>query len=325
VDVETANQKQNQKLILSGIALITLIGALSISLPVFGFVCFLILPLPVLYYRMRLGTQKAAMVILGAFLFLVFFSKGLSADLFFLAGMLMLGFFMGEFAQRNLPVEKTIGYACGAVFAAGAFVLIIYGNIANLGLVRLVSDYIGKNLELTLAFYETIGMPEESITLLSSAMVQIQYVLIRILPSLCAAGLLFSAWLNLLLAKAVLRESLKDGSLKERLNAWKAPDFLVWGVVGGGLMLLAPSVLLKVLGLNGMIVLTMIYFFQGIAIIAFYFEKKKVPMALRVLLYGTIALQHLFMLVIAGIGLFDVWLNFRRLGSDNNGQNPVSL
>jgi len=323
--LETANQKQDQKLILSGIALTALLGALSISLPVLGFVCFLILPLPAFYYRMRLGAKKAAITTLGAFLFLVLFSQGLSADLFFLAGMLMLGFFMGEFSRRNLPVEKTIGYACGAVFSAGAFGLIIYGNVANLGLVRLVSDYIDKNLELTLAFYESIGMPEESITLLSSAMAQIQYVLIRILPSLCAAGLLFSAWLNLLLAKAVLRESWNDGSLKGRLsNTWKTPDFLVWGIVGCGLMLLAPSVFLKVLGLNGIIVLTMIYFFQGIAIIAFYFETKKVPMALRVLIYGTIALQQLLVLVIAGIGLFDVWLNFRRLGSDNNGQIPLS-
>lgn len=323
--MDTANQKQNQKLILSGIALTTLIGAGSISLPVFGFACFLILPLPALYYRMRLGAQQAAMTTLGAFLCLVLFSKGLSADLFFLGGMLMLGFFMGEFAQRSLPVEKTIGYACGAVLTAGIFSLMIYGNLANLGLVRLVSDYIGKNLELTLAFYETIGMPQESITLLASAMAQIQYILIRILPSLCAVGLLFSAWLNLLLARAILRGSLRNEFLGEHLNAWKSPDFLVWGVAGGGLMLLAPSVFLKVLGLNGMIVLTMIYFFQGIAIIAFYFEKKKVPMALRVLLYGTVALQQLFILVIAVIGLFDVWLNFRRLEIDNNGQDPISL
>lgn len=322
--METANQKQNQKLVLSGIVLTTLIGAASISIPVFGILCFLILPLPALYYRMRLGTQQAAITTLGAFLCLVFFSKGLSPDLFFLAGMLMLGFFMGEFAQRNLPVEKTIGYACGAVFSAGVFSLMVYGNLADLGLGRLVSDYISKNLELTLAFYETIGMPEESIQLLSSAMVQIQYVLIRILPSICAAGLLFSAWLNLLLAKAMLRESIKDGSFKERLNSWKAPDFLVWGVVGGGLMLLAPSIFLKILGLNGMIVLTMIYFFQGIAIIAFFFEKKKVPLVLRVLLYGTIALQQLFIIAIAAIGLFDVWLNFRWRGSDSNGQSPVS-
>ncbi len=79
------------------------------------------------------------------------------------------------------------------------------------------------------------------------------------------------------------------------------------------------------LALNGMVVLTIIYFFQGIAIISFYFEKKKIPMAIRTLLYGTIIIQQIFLLVIAGIGFFDVWLNFRKLGNDNNKDKQIPL
>jgi uncharacterized protein YybS (DUF2232 family) len=323
--VETTNQNQDHKILLSGIVLTSLICALSVTIPVLGFIFFLIVPLPVFFYRIRLRTKKTVIIIFCSLVFLIFFSGGLPADIFFIAGMLLLGFSMGEFVEKNLPVEKIIGYACGVVLFAAIFGLALYGNISNLGLSQVISDYIGRNLALTLALYESMEMPEESITMLSNSMDQIRYVLIRILPSLCAAGLLFSAWLNFLLAKIVLRTEAHTYQAFFQLNTWKTPDALVWAVIGCSLMLLMPVSFLKMLALNGIVVVTMIYFFQGIAIISFYFEKKKIPLAIRAILYGTIIIQQIFLLVIAGIGFFDVWLNFRQLGSNNNDkQIPLS-
>ena len=323
--MESENKNENLKILLYGIALTSLICVFSISIPILGFICFLVIPLPVVYYRIRLGIKEATIIVFCSLFLLILSSGGLSADLFFIAGMLLLGFFMGEFVQKNLPVEKIIGYTCGVVLFAGTFGLVLYGNISNLGLIHLVSDYIGKNLALTLGLYKNMGMPEESILMLSNSMDQIRYVLVRILPSLCAAGLLFSAWLNLLLAKIVLRKETYAYQAFVQLNTWKAPDFLVWGVIGCALILLLPGSFLKLLGLNGMIIFTIIFFFQGIAIISFYFEKKKIPPAIRVLLYGTIIIQQIFLLVIAGIGFFDVWADFRRLGKNNDDkQIPLS-
>lgn len=323
--MQTAAHGPDQKIVLFGAAMTALICALSISIPVFGFLFFLIVPLPAFYYRLRLGTKKAALIAGCAFIFLVFFSGGLSADLFFIAGMLLLGFFMGEFIEKDLAIEKTIGYASGLVLAAGAFGLVIYANISNLGLAQMISGYISRNLEMTIALYKSMEMPEESIALLTESMDQIRYVLVRILPAIFTAGLLLSAWINLLLAKVVLKSKKYAYQSLVGLNAWKTPDTLVWGVVASALMLMMPAGFLKLLGINGMIVFTIIYFFQGIAIISFYFEKKSVPSAIRFLLYGTIIIQQILIFAIAGVGFFDVWLNFRKLGNnDTDHQIPLS-
>jgi uncharacterized protein YybS (DUF2232 family) len=75
-----------------------------------------------------------------------------------------------------------------------------------------------------------------------------------------------------------------------------------------------PEHTVKLFGINGLLILMTIYFFQGIAIISFYFEKKRFPRLLRIVLYSLIALQQIVLLIVVGLGFFDMWLNFRKLG-----------
>ena len=99
------------------------------------------------------------------------------------------------------------------------------------------------------------------------------------------------------------------------LNLWKAPDYLVWVLIGCGGFLMLPGSTLKIIGINGLLVLLMIYFFQGIAIVSFFFEKKQFPRLLRIFFYSLIAIQQIILLVVIGLGLFDMWLNFRKIKS----------
>ena len=69
----------------------------------------------------------------------------------------------------------------------------------------------------------------------------------------------------------------------------------------------------KIIGLNGLLILMTIYFFQGIAIASYFFEKKNFPRPLRFFLYTLIAIQQAVLLIVIGLGLFDMWADFRRL------------
>jgi len=79
-----------------------------------------------------------------------------------------------------------------------------------------------------------------------------------------------------------------------------------------------PNKAVKMFGLNGLIVLMTIYFFGGIAIVSYFFEKKGFPRMLRFFLYSLIALQQIILLIVIGIGLFDTWLDFRKVGINRN-------
>jgi uncharacterized protein YybS (DUF2232 family) len=61
-----------------------------------------------------------------------------------------------------------------------------------------------------------------------------------------------------------------------------------------------------------------IYFFQGIAVMSFFFEKKNVSIVVRLALYSFILIHQLSLILIVGIGLFDIWADFRKQNPESN-------
>lgn len=308
------DQGDISKDIITGIAITGLIFAISIYMPIIGFFSALFIPLPTFFYRSKLGRVKgAAIPILTCILMIAVFGK-ISIDTLLFIELLILGYVLGELVELNLSIEKTVLYACGAVIFSGTIGTIIFSNIYDVQIYSLVTEYVKKNLELTLTLYENMEVSQESIHMLSNSFESIQYVLVRIIPALVVSSTLFISWTSLLLAKPLLINRKLFYPAYGSLRLWKAPEYLVWGIIGCGLTLLLPNKTIKIFGLNGLLILMTIYFFQGIAIVSFYFEKKKFPRILRFILYSFIALQQLILLVVIGLGFFDIWINFRKLG-----------
>ncbi len=300
---------------LSGIVLTVLICTVAVTIPLIGFAALLLLPQPIILYRLRLGRRQGVIIIAAALALILLLAGKIFADALFLLAMLGLGFCMGECMERRFSVEKTIGYACAAVLAGALFLLAVYAGGPGAGVREMLTDYIGENLRATIALYENTGVPEETIRMLQGSIASITRALIGILPALAAVGLLFAGWVNLLAARRLLARWEPAYADFGALNLWKSPDFLVWAVIGAIALMLLPGHTTRLLALNGLMVLAIIYFFQGIAVTSFYLEKKGVPLLLRAMIYALIALQQIFVLLVVAIGFFDVWANFRRLGS----------
>jgi uncharacterized protein YybS (DUF2232 family) len=292
----------------------------AVFMPVVGFVFSLFIPLPVLFYRAKLGRRHGLIVPLVAISVMSLVFGGFTMDIVFFSGLMLLGFVLSEMFEKELSVEMTVLATCSIVLGTGLIGILFYSLVIGKGLHALVSAYVATNLELSLAMYEGIGIPQETIDAISRSLDQIQYVLVRIMPSLAAASTLFVAWTNLIAARPImLRRGLFIPDYG-RLNHWRAPEPLVWGVIGCGLIMLFPAAGIRLIGVNGLLVLLTIYFIQGIAIVSFYFEKKRLPRTIRVILYTMIAFQQLLLLIIICIGLFDMWINFRKI--DTNKHEP---
>ncbi len=296
-----------------GVVITCLILAVTVFIPILGFPCALFIPLPTLFYRLKLGRQMGGLMLILILVAMGIMLEGTSFDWLFFGELLLVGCMLGELFEKQLSIEKTIGYACSAAIVAGSVILVVYINVSASDLGRLVSEYVDQNLELTIQLYEHMGMNDETVQTLANSIDQIKYVLIRIIPALVVAAILFVAWCNVLFARPLLKH--KNLAVPDfgRLNQWQAPEYLVWLAIGCALLLFFPNKSFKMIGVNGILVLMTIYFFQGIAIVAYFFEKKKLPRAFRFFLYTLIAIQQFILLLVIGMGFFDMWLNLRKI------------
>ncbi len=300
---------------LKGISLSSLLCMASLFIPIIGFLFAMFVPLPVMFYGSKLGT-RSGLIIFGTTIFvLLCVLRSVSLYVVFFGELLFLGFLFSEFFRINLSVDKTIGYTCCAILATGAISLIIFGNIHATGIYSIISDYVAINLKSSIEIYKQLGMPEENIRMFSDNLEHIQYVFIRIIPSLLIASTLFLCWTTLLIAKPLFAKKKLFYPYFGTLNLWKAPEHLVWLVIASFLMIIIAGKAFGILGVNVLIAMAPIYFFQGMAIVSFYFDKKQLPKGARILLYSIIALQYIAAVFITVLGFFDVWLNVRKIQS----------
>jgi uncharacterized protein YybS (DUF2232 family) len=308
------------KNILNGVIITSFIFITSVYMPLVGFFGIIFLPLPITFYRLKLGRSNGAIIPAAAIIVMAIMIGKVSIGLLFYVELLLLGFVLGELIELDLSIEKTILYTCYSVIFSAVFCLLIYSSTSNAGIFTMASKYVAKNLELIVELYREIGIPEEDIQAISNSMDRIQYYFVRIIPALAIASTLIIVWANILLAKPLLNAKKITYPNFRPLKTWKAPDILVWGLIICGLLCILPPKALKVIGLNGVIILLPIYLFQGIAIVSFYFEKKQFPRLLRFIIYSLIALQQIVLLIVIVFGLFDMWFDFRKLETKINNQ-----
>jgi uncharacterized protein YybS (DUF2232 family) len=298
--------------IANGVLITCLVLAASLIIPIFGIFCSLLLPLPILYYRIKLGRTIGALIPTIALVMMVIVMNTFPFDIGFVAVLLIIGFSLGELFGSQISIEKTMLITGSLVFFGGAFCFILISAVSGNNLYDEFARSVTYNREFLLALYRNMGLPSENIPDFMRFLDEIQKIVIRILPALAITSTFFIIWINLLLGRMLLKSKQMQYPDYGRLNIWRAPDYLVWGVIGCGLLILIPDDMAKIIGLNGLIALMMIYFFQGIAIVAFFFEKKQVPRFAKIMLYALLVLQEVLLVVIA-IGFIDVWANFRKL------------
>jgi uncharacterized protein YybS (DUF2232 family) len=302
--------------IATGVLVTSSIFATAVFMPIIGFFSTIFIPLPILFYRIKLGRQAGLTIGLISLTVMIMVLKsldGLSINILFFIELLLLGYVLSELFEKKMSIEKTVGYACAAVFGSALILIFSYSLFTQTGLLRLVSDYVAQNLELTLRIYEGMGISQSTLSDIKASLDRIQYILVRIIPSLATSGLLLVAWSNLLIAKPLFKRQLLKYPDFGNLSCWKTPEMLIWGLIGSGLLIIIPFSGLRMIGVNGLITMFTIYFFQGIAIVAFILKKKKIPRMLQTFIYTMIALQQILVLVVVGIGIFDMWIDIRKL------------
>lgn len=164
------------------------------------------------------------------------------------------------------------------------------------------------------------GAPEirEQMAVLRTYGPTVIYYAVRLIPGMILAMAIFVTWLNIVVSRRLFwKDSFFEnlGSLKQ----WQLPFGFVWALIGVALLMVADIYLLKInylklFALNAFIVFGLIYFFQGLAILAFYNQRWALPPWVRLIFYLLFFIFFQpFSVVLLAIGFFDSWFDFRKL------------
>ncbi|MBU8909950.1 MAG: YybS family protein [Desulfobacterales bacterium] len=299
--------------ILTGILLCMLIIAIMYIMPLIGIFAWMLLPLPVLFYRLKAGRNSSGIIMAVSLAVLIVFTNNLAFNTLYFGSLLMTGFFLGEFIEKHLSIERIMMYTGFAVLGTCLAVLLIYSLTQAQGIEQLISNYVSRYKVLSTQLFSESAQLYPEMKINQQMLEKASSLFVVIFPGIFINSYLTMVWLNILLIKKLL---LKRGIIIksiENLNQWKAPDYLVFGVIALSVLIFLPLNVLKVLSVNCLIILMFVYFFQGIAVVSFFFQKKNIPVALKLFFYILIAIQPVFLFLVIGFGLFDTWINFRKL------------
>ena len=270
-------------------------------------------PLPVLVTAWRSGELAALAVALAGAAAIFFLHPGLETiwqNLGFL-NLLLMGVMLASLQCRGVKAPQAIMVTVAALTVGALLVFLGQAVLMGISPQDLLAQ---KSAEVMDTVHKVLGdttggAPAPLVPGVAPA--QVEALLQRLLPGLLVTNLALVAWLNVVLSRQLIL-LLGWGAADPPLSHWAAPEWLIFVLLGAGFLLLVPVAGARFVGLNLLMVVAVLYFCQGVAVVATWFHRLGLPRLLRMIGYPLLFLNPFFFVIIT-LGLMDLWLDFRRL------------
>ena len=299
--------------ILAPIIIFLGIFALTLAVPPLGLVVSIILPAPIILIFLANG--RRAGWITAALLFLILLAlAGPNQAIVFLGEFAVMAIIMAEAIKANFPFEKCIIFsATGAAVVSLTLLLSVHAG-GEKSASEFFQEQIKKSIEQTLESVEDAGKDQAEMEATLKFAEESSKKFASAYPAFLAVGSLLTAIINFL-AVMFIWPRFYGTALFSSVNfsKWVLPDQFVWPLILSGLVAFFASDGLQLLGINLLIIFLVIYFLQGMVIVLDLLRNKNVPVFLRIIIFIIIFTQPLFIGILIGMGVFDLWVDFRKI------------
>jgi uncharacterized protein YybS (DUF2232 family) len=274
-----------------------------------------IIPLVVMYQLTILGWKQggalvaAGLVLAGA----ITLRFGSLPALLFAITLVPVGLLLARGIEKNEPPSLT---GLKAVLSLGSLWLLAglwYGLQHGVNPYQEIQQGLEEGFRQTLAHYQAKKeLPADALKELTIALEATRQFLRQALPAVLIAAVISTVWLNLLAAGWLLKRTRPDLIRWPEFKTWRLPDSLVWLVIVALGLLVSNREPLVTAGLNAVYVLGLLYFMQGLTIIAHLLARWKMPRFFRGMVYALLLIQLYGILLLALLGLADTWFSPRK-------------
>lgn len=199
---------------------------------------------------------------------------------------------------------------------------VIYGAIQEMHPYRQLLDILDMGFAQTAELYsQSTDISAETRFSLVQVIEDIRLLIPRILPGVLGCTVIFTVWINLAAGNNVLRKVSADRAPWQRYASWQLPDQLVWVPIAAAIAVLLASGSLQNLAIWIALCSCLVFFFQGLAVFIYLLEKWRVPLIFRFMLYFMLIIQSYGLVILAVLGIGDVWIDLRKQRSDSKEQD----
>jgi uncharacterized protein YybS (DUF2232 family) len=287
----------------------------SVWIPIAGPFFSLLTPLPFLYYSAKLGVSQAVKLTCVSILVtgLIAAITRQSQLIFLCFEFSVLGLILSEIFRRKMSIGTSVLLGTCLLLLMGLLVLAVAGLRKNLGPLEMVYAYLLESLEETARLYSQVGADPEKAGAFQATLKALKEVVALIYPSLMIVGSAFVVWLNVIMSRPLFIKRNLEVPDFGALDRWKSPELMVWGLIAAGFSLFLSFSPLRLVAVNALVIMLAIYFFHGLSVLLFYLNKYRVPPWMRVGVYALIVLQQILVVGVTMAGLFDQWIDLRRI------------
>lgn len=283
----------------------------------------MLLPLCVFYLLGRYGMHSGNRMVLSSLaLALLVYLLARRVDFFLLSvSLLPVSYVLVQSARRR--ESPAISGLKGVLVLAGCWVL----AFAGLSIGAETSFYaqllltLDKGIGEALQYYRTSeNISSDSLLLLENTLQQMKIIIPVIMPAMLGSFILLITWFTMVSGNKLVTRTC-GWAPWEQYRFWQLPDKLIWFVIISGLLILIPTSPMKSFGINTLILLSIIYCFQGLSIAVFFLEKWNIPIFFRSFFYIMIIFQSFGTVLLLVVGIGDIWLDFRKLRHNSEESN----
>lgn len=287
----------------------------SVSVPIAGPFIGLLTPIPFLYYATKKGLYGGLTLAAVTVAFVALAARFMRQPqlILFIIEFSALGLVLSELFRRRYSLGYTLSIGTVCLLVTGIACLFFIGISKDMGPFEVVRTYLKSNLNEALQNYGQMGLEKDKAVEIQAYGKAVINTITRVYPALMVVGSGFVVWLNVFLGRRILRLTHLGYPSFENTDQWQAPEILVWGLIAAGFCLFFPIGGVKFIGINSLIVLMTVYLFQGVSILLFFLNKYHVPPWIRAAIYLLLFFQQFFLLFVALGGLFDQWIDFRKI------------
>lgn len=282
---------------------------------IFGWIHFLT-PLVIFVYLHKFGWNVGNKLILFGFLSAFVFSLALqfSHSIFFSLTLIPLGYVINYTAKRNDPPVlagfKGVIVQCSSWLIYGLTLSSIRGKSLYHDIIQSILD--GINAAVS-QYRVSEELPAETLITIEQTFYHLKTVLPIVLPSFFMSCVVIIVSITMAAGNNILLRQ-NHTSPWEPFRNWQLPDKLIWLVIGSGLFTLLNIEPSRTVGINLLIVFSVVYCIQGFSIFSFFMNKWKFPRFFKTVLYITVIFQSFGTAILLTLGLSSVWINYRSLG-----------